>query len=356
MICKNDLLCILKSDIKPALGCTEPVAIALATAYVTSVLTEDIELLEIYLSQNILKNAMGVGIPGTSERGIKLASALGAVAGVPEMELEVLKNVDELNIAEAKALLKRDIVKVKLSTNDELFWIEVIIKTKNHEGRAVIQGKHANLILLQLDDMILQENPKIVNKCCPDNIRRKITIDEIYKNVMEMDEEDLAFLNETLDKNYDIAKHGLESDSGYKIANIMLDNIKKGILGDDIVNYATLMTVAGSEARMSGCSLPAMANSGSGNQGISLTVPLMAAAEKLNSSKLHLLRAVAIAHLVSIHVKSYFGILSALCGIVNAAIGVACGAVYLLGGGVKNMHAATQDVVGDIAGMFCDGA
>ncbi len=356
MISKSDIIDILKADITPALGCTEPVAIALATAYITSAVTEEIEELEVLLSQNILKNAMGVGIPGTSERGIKLATALGAVAGVPEMQLEVLKFVDEINIKEAKELINRDVIKVKLAENDELFWIEVNIKTQNHTGSAIIQGKHTNLILLKVDDVILQENKPYLCKGCVDNIRRKMSFNDVYELVNTMTEEDLSFLNEVIEKNYQIAKHGLESQAGYKIANIMQENIKKGILGDDMVNYATMMTVAGSEARMSGCQLPAMANSGSGNQGITLTVPIVASGEKLNSSKLDILKAVAISHLISIHVKTYFGVLSAICGIVNATIGVACGVVYLLGGNIDNMRAATQDVIGDISGMICDGA
>ncbi|OQY39774.1 MAG: hypothetical protein B6226_01225 [Candidatus Cloacimonetes bacterium 4572_65] len=356
MVTKEDLISVLKCDLKPALGCTEPIAIALASAYATKLIDEKIDKIAVTLSQNILKNAMGVGIPGTGERGIRLAAALGSVAGVPERELEVLIDVNEENIAKAKEFAEEERVSVDLADNGELFWIEVVVKSANHQAIAVIQGNHTNLILLKVDDNILQQNPKKAPCCKTDDIRRVMTIQDIFEIVKELDEEDLGFLNESLDKNYNIAKYGMEHRSGYHIGNVIMDNIAKGLIGDDMINYATALTAAGSDARMSGCLLPAMANSGSGNQGITLTVPLIAVAERLKKSHLELLRSVAMSHLISIHVKSYFGILSALCGVVNASIGVACGTVYLLGGSLLHIFAATQDVIGNISGMICDGA
>ncbi len=356
MFNKEEIISILKKDIAPAQGCTEPVAIALATAYVTDVLSEKINKLEVFLSQNILKNALGVGIPGTNERGIKMAVALGAVAGLPELQLEVLQNVDEENIKDAQDMIDKNMIEIQLSPKDELFWIEVIAHSDNHQAVAIMQGKHTNLYKLTLDDMVLQENERIEPITKSDDIRQVIKITDIYNAVLDSDETDLAFLEEVISKNFEIAKYGIENNSGYGIAKSIQENINNGLFGDGIVNYATMLTVAGSEARMSGCSLPAMANSGSGNQGITLTVPMIALSERLNISRLVLLQAVAISHLTSIHVKSYFGILSALCGIVNASIGISAGAVFLLGGKLKNMEAAIQNVIGDIAGMICDGA
>ncbi len=356
MIKKEEIISILRTDITPAQGCTEPVAIALATAYVTSVLTEKITKIEVYLSQNILKNALGVGIPGTKERGIKMAIALGAVAGLPELQLEVLQHVDEENIKDAKAMINQDVIEVKLSDNNELFWIEVIAFSENHKATAIMQGKHTNLYKLTVDDMILQENERIEAITKSDDIRKRMQVADIYQAVLEANESDLEFLEEVITKNFEIAKFGMDNNSGYGIAKSIQENIKKGLFGDGIVNYATMLTVAGSEARMSGCSLPAMANSGSGNQGITLTVPMIALSERLNIGRLQLLQAVAISHLTSIHVKSYFGILSALCGIVNASIGISAGAVFILGGKLNNIEAAIQNVIGDIAGMICDGA
>ena len=356
MISKNEIISILRTDITPAQGCTEPVAIALATAYVTSVLTEKIKKIDVFLSQNILKNAMGVGIPGTKERGIKMAVALGTVAGLPELQLEVLQHVDEENIKDAQAMIDQNVIEIKLSPNDELFWIEVIAYSDNHKATAIMQGKHTNLYKLMVDDMILQENEKIESITKSADIRQRMQIKDIITLISEAEEDDLDFLEEVISKNFEIAKFGLENNSGYGIAKSIQENINNGLFGDGIVNYATMLTVAGSEARMSGCSLPAMANSGSGNQGITLTVPMIALSERLKISRLKLLQSVAITHLVSIHVKSYFGILSALCGIVNAAIGISAGAVFLLGGNEKNIEAAIQNVIGDIAGMICDGA
>ncbi len=356
MINKDKIISILKTDIAPAQGCTEPIAIALATAYVTSVLTEPIQKIEVSLSQNILKNALGVGIPGTKERGIKMAVALAAVAGLPELQLEVLQNIDDENIKDAYELINRDIIDIKMSPLDELFWIEVIAYSENHKATAIMQGKHTNLYKLSVDDMILQENDRIEPVVKSDDIRQVMQISDILESITSASEDDLSFLDEVIAKNFEIAKFGLENNSGYGIAKSIQDNINNGLFGDGIVNYATMLTVAGSEARMSGCSLPAMANSGSGNQGITLTVPMIALAERLNTDRLTLLQAVAISHLTSIHVKTYFGILSALCGIVNAAIGISAGAVFILGGNLKNIEAAIQNVIGDIAGMICDGA
>jgi len=356
MVSKKEIISILKKDIAPAQGCTEPVAIALATAYATSVLTEKINKIEVYLSQNILKNAMGVGIPGTNERGIKMAVALGAVAGLPELQLEVLQHVDEDNVKDAQVMIDQGMIEIKLSQNDELFWIEVIGYSDNHQATAIMQGKHTNLYKLIIDDMILQENDRIEALTKSDDIRQVMQVSDIVNAIMTATEDELESLDEVIAKNFEIAKFGMENNSGYGIAKSIQDNINNGLFGDGIVNYATMLTVAGSEARMSGCSLPAMANSGSGNQGITLTVPIVALSERLNSSRFELLQAVAISHLTSIHVKSYFGILSALCGIVNASIGISAGAVFLLGGKLKNIEAAIQNVIGDIAGMICDGA
>lgn len=356
MINKNDIISILKTDIAPAQGCTEPVAIALATAYVTSVLTEPIKKIQVLLSQNILKNALGVGIPGTNERGIKMAVALAAVAGLPELQLEVLQHVDQDNIKDAYELIEKDIIEIKLSPLDEIFWIEVIAYSENHKAVAIMQGKHTNLYRLSVDDMIMQENERVEPLVKNDDIRQIMQVSDILNAVESSTEEDLGFLEDVITKNFEIAKFGMENNSGYGIAKTIQENIKNGLFGDGIVNYATMLTVAGSEARMSGCHLPAMANSGSGNQGITLTVPIIALAERLGVNRLRLLQAVAISHLTSIHVKSYFGILSALCGIVNASIGISSAAVYLLGGNLKNMEAAIQNVIGDIAGMICDGA
>lgn len=356
MVKKQDIISILRTDITPAQGCTEPVAIALATAYVTSVLTEKINKIEVFLSQNILKNALCVGIPGTKERGIKMAVALGAVAGLPELQLEVLQHVDDENIKDAHSMIEENVIEIKLSENDELFWIEVNAYSDNHKATAIMQGKHTNLYKLAVDDMILQENERIEPIMKSDDIRQLMQIPDIVDAVLASNEEDLEFLEEVITKNFEIAKFGMENNSGYGIAKSIQDNINNGLFGDGIVNYATMLTVAGSEARMSGCPLPAMANSGSGNQGITLTVPMIALSERLNTNRLQLLQAVAISHLISIHVKSYFGILSALCGIVNASLGISAGAVFLLGGKLKNIEAAIQNVIGDIAGMICDGA
>ncbi len=356
MIKKDDIISILKTDIAPAQGCTEPIAIALATAYVTSILTQPINKIEVFLSQNILKNALGVGIPGTNERGIKMAVALAAVAGLPELQLEVLQHVDEDNIKDAYDLIERDIIEIKMSPSDELFWIEVIAYSQDHKAVAIMQGKHTNLYKLSIDDMILQENDRIEAITKSDDIRQVMQISDIVSAVSVAGEEELAFLEEVISKNFEIAKYGMENNSGYGIAKSIQENIDNGLFGDGIVNYATMLTVAGSEARMSGCPLPAMANSGSGNQGITLTVPLIALGERLKVERHKLLQAIAISHLTSIHVKSYFGILSALCGIVNAAIGISAGAVFILGGQERNIEAAIQNVIGDIAGMICDGA
>lgn len=356
MVTKEQIISILKKDITPALGCTEPVAIALATAYVTSVLTEKINKIEVSLSPNILKNALGVGIPGTDKRGVKMAVALGAVAGLPEMQLEVLQNVDEENVIDAQAMIDQNMIFVKMSENGEIFWIEVIAYSANHKASAIIQGKHTNLYKLSVDDMLLQSNARIEPVIKSDDLRQVMHISDIVSAMETATEEELEFLDEVIAKNFEIAKYGMENNSGYGIAKAIQDNINNGLLGDGVVNYATMLTVAGSEARMSGCPLPAMANSGSGNQGITLTVPMIAMAERLDSSRLELLQAVAISHLTSLHVKTYFGILSALCGIVNASIGISAGAVFLLGGKIKNIEAAIQNVIGDIAGMICDGA
>ncbi|MFX0548672.1 serine dehydratase subunit alpha family protein [Hathewaya histolytica] len=357
---KDYFLNLLKSEVVPALGCTEPIAVALAAAKARETLDMEPESIEVLVSPNILKNGMGVGIPGTGMVGLHVAAALGSVGGDPKAYLEVLKNITKEHIEKAKNFVKDEKVLVNAKKDVCKLYVEVTLKAKNRTATVKIKDKHSSIVEVTLDDKVIFQNEEIAldSADCskPEDFIDHTTVDEIYEFATTVDFEDIKFILEGAKMNMEIAEYGLKNDCGLRVGKTLYKNIQRDILKEDIQNYAMALTAAASDARMSGCMLPVMSNSGSGNQGITVMVPVVATHTRLNLGEEKLARALILSNLIAIHIKSYLGRLSALCGCVVAAAGSSSGIVYLLDGTLEEVKYAIKNMAGNIVGMICDGA
>lgn len=346
-------LAILKEELVPAMGCTEPIAVAYAAALAARALGCPAEQAEVAASANIIKNVKSVVVPHTGgRRGIAAAAAAGIVAGDADKELEVLCAVTEDDLKKMADFLEKTPIHVERSGKPYLFDIQVRLFGGGHTAFAEIAGHHTNVIALQRDGEVLLQKEYVEQTSTQATDHTLLNVEQI---VQFADEADLNDVKETLQRQIDcntaIAKQGLEGHWGAEIGRILLRSY-----GDSVHNRAKAWAAAGSDARMNGCELPVVINSGSGNQGITATMPVVAAARWLDIDEEKMLRAVTLSNLIAIRIKSKFGRLSNLCGATVAGTGAACGITYLLGGGYHEICCAIQNMVGNVTGMVCDGA
>jgi len=355
----NRVVNLLHQEVKPALGCTEPVAVAIAVAKAVSLHSEsDCESVTVEVSANILKNAMGVGIPGTSLTGLPVAIALAVACGKPEYGLEVLKDVNEQAVKKAQRYIDENRVKVDLSSCDNLLYAEACCTfADGHKSRAAIADAHDNVVFCELDGKMLFDNRKGGSNCSDKEDDGKfLSMSSIYEFACNVDLKDLDLMREQIRLNKALSEEGLKGNYGLNVGKTLVGGHHHSFFGNSPATTAMTMTAAASDARMAGCPLPAMSNSGSGNQGITVSMPVIAMAEYLGSSEEELLRALVLSNLVAIHIKSYLGKLSALCGCVVASTGSSCGIIMLNHGTTAQMAFAIQNMIGSITGMVCDGA
>lgn len=357
-----ELIELLHKEVKPALGCTEPIAVALAAAKAVELLKEiqpDVNeyVLNVEVSGNILKNGMGVGIPGTGMVGLYIASALGAVCGKSEYGLEVLKDLTDYSVKEAKELVNADKVKIKVADNPKTLYVKVTVSSANHKAWAVIEDDHDRIVETGQDNKTTDFRKGGDGEAAPvkSTLDYNLTVKEIYSFAQNAAFEDIKFILADRDLNLALAREGLNGDYGLNVGKAIREN-QQEVFGDDFISFAMGMTAAASDARMAGCKLPAMSNSGSGNQGITVSMPVIAYGIKYGIDDEQLSRALILSNLVAIHIKGYLGKLSALCGCVIASTGSACGIVYLRGGSYEQACAAIKNMIGNITGMVCDGA
>lgn len=353
---------LLKAEVVPALGCTEPIAVALAVAKAREVLGEMPEKLELLLSANIYKNGMGVGIPGAGATGLPIAAALGAVFGKSSNCLEVLKGVNDEAVRKAKAFVKEDRVSVGVKKDSEKLYIEVICYgTNGNSSKAIITTKHSNISRIEHNSEIIVFSEEInvndnENTGSVSKVDIPLSVHGIFEFATKVSYDEIKFIHKTVEYNYAIAQEGLSKNYGLMVGKKIKELVEKGILSDDIMNSAMSLTAAASDARMAGSILPVMSNSGSGNQGLTATLPIYSVALRLKSSDEQIARALVLSHLIAIHIKHYLGRLSALCGCVVASTGAGCGISYLMGGGEKETIYTIKNMIGNITGMICDGA
>ncbi len=365
----SEIIELIRKEVKPALGCTEPIAVALAAAKAVEILEErsnismrnDKDLrIDVQVSANILKNGMGVGIPGTGMVGLFIAAALGAVCGKSSYGLEVLQDFDEVSINKAKELVSKKYVRINLAETNKKLYIKAMVESAQipgHQATAVIEDDHDNIAEIWYDNSLLasshRETAEEPQKCTLDY---GLTVKEIFDFAQSVPYEDIKFILESRSLNLTLAEEGLRGKYGLRVGWAISLESSKEVFGDDFLSYAMSMTAAASDARMAGCTLPAMSNSGSGNQGITATMPIIAYSQKYPVSEEKLARALTMSHLVAIHIKGYLGKLSALCGCVIASTGAACGLIYLRGGSYEQMCYSIKNMIGNITGMVCDGA
>ena len=348
----------IKREVLPALGCTEPIAVALASAQAARALGEPPERLKVTVSPNILKNALGVGIPGTGMTGLLIASALGALGGDSSRGLEVLQGLSPERIQAAKEFVREERVEVEKCEGEGKLFIDGTAYGKGHRGRSVIRNTHTSVVLVERDGEVLESREAVEGREGEEEECAAVpmTVEEIFRFATEVPLEKIAFLEEGARLNNHIAQEGLKGSYGLKVGKTLWENRGLSLMGEGLSLRAIARTSAAADARMAGCSLPVMSNSGSGNQGLTVALPILSVVEDLGLSREKLLRALALGHLTAIHLKSYVGRLSALCGAFLAAIGAGAGITWLLGGGYPHVAATIKNMVGGLAGMICDGA
>lgn len=366
-----EIIELIRKEVKPALGCTEPIAVALAVAKAMEIIEEnctpepdwrmgDGYSLRIEVSGNILKNGMGVGIPGTGMVGLHIAAALGAVCGRSEYGLEVLGNLNDTFIARAKELVELKAVSIGLAETDHKLYVKAYAEHRDgHCAAVVIQDNHDSIVETSLDGKVLSSSGTRQDNGSPEQkstLDYKLTVREIVDFADKVAFEDIGFILESRTLNLALAKEGLNGKYGLKVGYAISLDDNREVFGGDFLCYAMSLTAAASDARMAGCTLAAMSNSGSGNQGITVTMPVIAYSLRYGTDDERLARALVLSHLIAIHIKGYLGKLSALCGCVIASTGSACGLVYLRGGDYEQICAAIKNMIGNITGMVCDGA
>ena len=355
---KSPFITVLNQEVVPALGCTEPIAVVLAVAAARETLNAMPVSVKVFVSANIYKNGMGVGIPGTGLTGLPIAAALGMVTGKSEDKLELLKHITPEIVTNAKHILTLDVIDIRVKQNSEKLYIEAVCSDiDGNTATAIIKHRHANICHLEKNGKLIFSQ----DSTCTDANGTKdqcfaMTVGSIYEFATTAPFDDIRFILESAKLNKCIAKEGLVGDFGLRVGKILHQHTNGGLLNSDLLTYAMSLTAAASDARMAGSTTPVMSNSGSGNQGITATLPVVAAAEKLGSSEEQLARALIISHLVAIHIKTNLGRLSALCGCVVAASGAGCGICYLMGGSEKHMDYTIKNMIGNVTGMICDGA
>lgn len=348
---------LLEKELVVALGCTEPVAIALAASVAKEHLEEKVSSISVLASGNVIKNALSVGIPGMSYTGIDFTAALGVIAGDASKQLQVLEGVNKSDEQAAIQLVHEGKVTVNTADTPEKLYIEVNLESLSEKVKVVISGDHTNVSYVSYNDQVILDQSD--TKKIPAQKQEKfpdLSVDDLYSFITSVPINRLELVKRSVELNRAICEEGLSNDYGLKVGKTLYDQTKSGILSDDIATYSMALSAAGSDARMAGSTMPVMANSGSGNQGIAVTMPVVAAAEKIGATEEQMLRAVTLSHLLSIYMKSKFGRLSALCGVTVAGASASAAIAYLLNDDLNKIKAAIQNTLGNVSGMVCDGA
>lgn len=352
-----DYIGLLKKEIVPAEGCTEPVAVAYAVSLAAEQLGSEVTGVNLLLSANIIKNALGVGIPGTGTVGIEIAAALGAVIRQSSKKLEVLQGFNEEQLSEAKRLVEADIVRVGQKQTSEVLYIEAEVTDGVDTARAIICRDHTNVVRLEKNGDVLLDVPVSV-AAGADEPGTGLTVDGIYEFATTVAFEDIEFILDCVPLNTRVSEEGLQNRYGLEVGRRMsAGSNARGVLLNNLSLRLISATAAASDARMGGCPLSVMTCAGSGNQGLASSVPIIELSRALGSTDEDLARALVISDLVVIHIKEYMGRLSPLCGSgIAGGAGACCGMTYLQGGNLPEIKCAINNMLATLQGMICDGA
>ena len=379
---RASIIALIKQEVIPAIGCTEPIAVALCVAKATEILGCKPHRIEAHLSANILKNAMGVGIPGTGMIGLPIAIALGALIGKSEYGLEVLKECTPDAVEAGKRMIADDAISIKLKEGiTEKLYIEITASAATtassataassatttasgattasscpQSATAIIAGGHTNFIYLSHNGEVLLDAP-LKSTAEQNGNKTALTLKKVYDFATTAPLEEIEFILESQRLNKAAAETSFKGRYGHQLGRTLKESTREmSILGNNTFSKILSYTTAACDARMAGVMVPVMSNSGSGNQGITATLPITIYAEENNKSREELIRALTLSHLTVIYIKQSLGRLSALCGCVVAATGSSCGITYLMGGGYNQISFAVQNMIATLTGMVCDGA
>ena len=347
---RERIIALVNKEVVPAIGCTEPMAVALCTAKAATTLGKRPERIEVLLSPNMLKNAMGVGIPGTGMIGLPIAVSLGALIGKPEYQLEVLKDLTPDSLEQGKQYIKDADINIKLKQGDvDKLYIEVICYAGNGRATAIIAGSHTNFVYVERNgEVIFDKRGGAAADVENDDIQLNLRLVYEFATTAPLDE--IRFILKTKEYNMKAAEESIKGNYGHCLGKTMDRPLSHGIFGNNIFSHIISRTASACDARMGGAMIPVMSNSGSGNQGICATNPVVVYALE------ELIRALMLSHLTAIYIKQSLGKLSALCGCVVASTGSSCGITYLMGGDFTRICNSVKNMVANLTGMICDGA
>ena len=354
---RERIIALVNKEVVPAIGCTEPMAVALCTSQAATTLGKRPERIEVLLSPNMLKNAMGVGIPGTGMIGLPIAVSLGALIGKPEYQLEVLKDLTPDTLEQGKRYIEDADINIKLKQGKDIdkLYIEVICHAGNDQATAIISGGHTHFVYVERNgEVVMDKRGASAEAESDDDIQLNLRMVYDFATTTPLDE--IRFILKTKEYNMKAAEESIKGNYGHCLGKTMDRPLSHGIFGDNIFSHIISRTASACDARMGGAMIPVMSNSGSGNQGICATNPVVVYATENENTEEELIRALMLSHLTAIYIKQSLGKLSALCGCVVASTGSSCGITYLMGGDYQRICNSVKNMVANLTGMICDGA
>lgn len=354
---RERIISLVNKEVVPAIGCTEPMAVALCTAKAATTLGRRPDRIEVFLSPNMLKNAMGVGIPGTGMIGLPIAVSLGALIGKPEYELEVLKDLTPATLEQGKRYINDADIDIKLKQgNVDKLYIEVVCRAGSDMAMAIISGSHTHFVYVERNGEVVLDNRGGHGGSDEEEDDIQLNFRLVYDFATTAPLDEISFILKTKEYNMKAAEESIKGNYGHCLGKTMDRPLSHGIFGDNIFSHILSRTASACDARMGGAMIPVMSNSGSGNQGICATNPVVVYAMENENTEEELIRALMLSHLTAIYIKQSLGKLSALCGCVVASTGSSCGITYLMGGDYTRICNSVKNMVANLTGMICDGA
>lgn len=351
------LVKLVRQETKPAIGCTEPVAVAFAAAAAKKYLHEDVGKVDINVSLNIYKNGKSVTIPFTSESGLDLAAALGIISGNPDDGYYIFKNVNKDILDKAKAMLSKNVIKVKIAHDCEEVFVEVNMYGKEHFVHTISSGGHTHIQKVEVDGKVEYSGSDKKTSVLSCSILKDLTFKDLREIIEKTDLNDIRFLLDGVKMNKSAAEQGLKAEKGSGFGSAFLNFSKKCKVSSDPAFKARIYTAAAADFRMGGGNSPIMTSGGSGNQGIGVILPIAVAAHEVNASEEKLIRSLFFGHAVNLYIKSYTGKLSSLCGCsIASGIGASAAITWMLGGNDEQIAGAVQNMLANTTGVICDGA
>ena len=354
---RERIISLVNKEVVPAIGCTEPMAVALCAAKAATTLGRRPDRIEVFLSPNMLKNAMGVGIPGTGMIGLPIAVSLGALIGKPEYELEVLKDLTPATLEQGKRYINDADIDIKLKQgNVDKLYIEVVCRAGSDMATAIISGSHTHFVYVERNGEVVMDNRGGHGGSDEEEDDIQLNFRLVYDFATTAPLDEISFILKTKEYNMKAAEESIKGNYGHCLGKTMDRPLSHGIFGDNIFSHILSRTASACDARMGGAMIPVMSNSGSGNQGICATNPVVVYAMENENTEEELIRALMLSHLTAIYIKQSLGKLSALCGCVVASTGSSCGITYLMGGDYTRICNSVKNMVANLTGMICDGA